>query len=72
MCVCGQCMDSDLDRHVVDVQTKGDSLVEGKLRLPGAIDVHGLLGLDVALLMINTGLDHTVADGLHRKINTLF
>ena len=62
-----QCMDSDLDRHVVDVQTEGDPLVEGQLRLPGAIDVHGLLGLHVALLMVNTGLDHSVADGLHRK-----
>jgi len=69
-CVCWSVHDSDLDRHVVDVQAEGDPLVEGELRLSSAVDVHGLLGLDVALLMVDAGLDHTVADGLHRRQKT--
>lgn len=53
-----------LDGHVVDIQAEGDPLVEGQLGLPGAVDVHGLLGLDEALLVVDAGLYHAIADGL--------
>lgn len=53
-----------LDRHVVDVQTEGDALVEGQLGLPGGVDVNHLFGLDVSLLVIDAGLNHAVPDGL--------
>lgn len=59
---------SYLDGHVVDVQAEGDSLVEGELRLPSAVNVHRLLGLDVTLLMVYTRLDHTVTDRLRRHV----
>lgn len=32
-----------LDRHVVNVQAEGDSLVKSQLRLSGPIDIHCLL-----------------------------
>ncbi len=51
----------------MDIQTEGDALVEGQLRLAGAVDVHGLFRLDVTLLVVYTGLNHTVTDGLHRQ-----
>lgn len=53
-----------LDRHVVDVQAEGDALVEGQLRLPRGVDVDRLLGLYVALLVVDAGLDDTITDGL--------
>lgn len=53
-----------LDGHVVDVQAEGDALVESQLRFPGGVDVNHLFGLDVSLLMIDAGLNHTVPDSL--------
>ena len=53
-----------LDGHVVDVQAEGDALVEGELGLPGGIDVNHLLGLHVALLVVDAGLNDAVPDGL--------
>lgn len=53
-----------LHRHVVNVQAEGDSLVEGQLRLSGAVDVHGLFGLNEAFLMVDARLNHTITDGL--------
>lgn len=53
-----------LDRHVVDVEAEGDPLVERQLRLSGPVDVHGLLGLDEAFLVVDAGLDHAVTDRL--------
>lgn len=53
-----------LDRHVVDVQAEGDALVESQLGLPCGVDVSHLLGLHIALLVIDAGLDDTVPDGL--------
>lgn len=38
--------------------------MERQLGLPGGVDVDHLLGLDVALLVVNAGLDHAVPDGL--------
>lgn len=53
-----------LHGHVVDVEAEGDALVEGQLGLPCGVDVDHLLGLDVALLVVDAGLDHAVPDGL--------
>lgn len=59
--------DTHLDGHVVDVQAEGDALVEGQLGLPGAVDVHGLLGLHITLLVVDVGLNHTIPDGLRQR-----
>lgn len=48
----------------MDVEAEGDALVEGQLGLPCGVDVDHLLGLDVALLVVDAGLDHAVPDGL--------
>lgn len=48
----------------MDVQTEGDPLMEGQLRLPGTVDIHRLLGLHVTFLMVYTGLNHTITDRL--------
>lgn len=55
---------SYLDRHVVDIQTEGDALVESELRLSSAVNVHGLLRLNVTFLVVYAGLNDTVTDRL--------
>ena len=56
-----------LDGVVVEVQAELDPLVEGQLRLPGAVDVCVLLGLHPAVFVIQHGLDHSVTDGLEKN-----
>lgn len=41
--------------------------MERQLRLPGRVDVDRFLRLDVALLVVNAGLDDAVPDGLSGK-----
>lgn len=38
--------------------------MEGELGLPGGIDINHLLGLDVALLVVDAGLNDAIPDGL--------
>lgn len=38
--------------------------MEGELGLTGGIDVNHLLGLDVALLVVDAGLNDAIPDGL--------
>lgn len=38
--------------------------MEGQLGLTGRIDINHLLGLDVALLMVDAGLNDAIPDGL--------
>ncbi len=66
-CIFVESQKSYLDGHVVDIQTEGDALVEGQLRLSSAVDVHGLFRLDVTFLVVYTGFNHTVTDGLDRQ-----
>lgn len=55
---------TDLDRLVADVEAECDTLVEGSHGLPGTVDVCHLLGLHVALLVVDSGFNHTVTDCL--------
>jgi hypothetical protein len=64
--VCLGWISHGLNTLVVDVEAEGDSLVESKLRLPCAIDIRSLLGTHVALLMVQTGLNHTISDSLSK------
>lgn len=41
--------------------------MEGQLGLPCGVDVNHLLGLHVALLVVDAGLDDTVPDGLRAQ-----
>lgn len=41
--------------------------MERQLRLPGRVDVDRFLRLDVALLVVNAGLDDAVPDGLNGR-----
>lgn len=61
---------SHLDGHVVDIEAEGDALVEGQLGLTGRIDINHLLGLDVALLVVDAGLNDTIPDGLQAPKGT--
>lgn len=38
--------------------------MEGKLGLSGGVDVNHLLGLHIALLMVDAGLNDAIPDGL--------
>lgn len=38
--------------------------MEGELGLSGGIDINHLLGLHIALLMVDAGLNDTISDGL--------
>ena len=49
---------------IVEIQTPLNPLVEGLLRLPGAVHVAGVLGLHDAVLVIQLRLDNPVPDGL--------
>ena len=49
------------------VQAEGDPLVEGQLGLPGTVDVHGLFRLNIALLMVDAGFDHSITDSLEKR-----
>lgn len=48
----------------MDVEAERDALVKRQLGLPGGVDVDHFLRLDVALLVINAGLNHAVPNGL--------
>lgn len=56
-----------LDGHVVDVQAERDPLVKCQLWFPGAVDVHSLLGLNVALLVIDASFNYTIPDRLAQQ-----
>ena len=49
---------------IVEIQTPLNPLVEGLLRLPGAVHVAGVLGLHDAVLVVQLRLDNSVPDGL--------
>ena len=54
------------------VQAELNSLVEGNLRLPGAVNVTRVLGLHDPLLVVQLSLNHTVSDGLgHDELRVL-
>lgn len=48
----------------MDIQTEGDALVESELRLSSAVNVHGLLRLNVTFLVVYAGLNDTITDRL--------
>lgn len=41
--------------------------MEGQLGLTGGVDINHLLGLDVALLMVDAGLNDAIPDGLGKE-----
>jgi len=51
----------------VNVETEGDLLLEGCHWLTGMVDVTRLTGPNVALLVVDTSLYHTIMDGLAIK-----